>query len=453
MAEKIAKPAAKAAPAPKNILLFFGSPEISDLLTFSLESRYQCSVTSYASIADAVLSFKTSHYDLVILDTSLPDGMLVFEQVLTAKIPYVIHHPDGKSPEVRGPKIKVYKENELLPAVTAAMTTIECALREGASEGRAPFVGMRMSLLTKANPQASDLYVRLSDLKYVKLFHQGSTFTADDEEKYSRRRKISHLYVRTDAIERVVDKVNGMLEDFLRRPRPKAETAPVVVDTVETIHELARHLGFTPEVQKLVKNNVDLVVAEMQNVPSLAGILKNMERNKDKYIAAHSQMRAEVSCAIAIAMEWGSDTSLKKITMASLLHDMCLTDNRLAAVKDTKELESRKTEFDLSKQEEYLSHTKRAALMIQGMKEVPADVDKIILQHHELPMGTGFPEAIGHTHIHPLAATLMIAHDLVDWIIDHPGDLDKDAFLAAYDDKYAQGAFKKIMKALRELKL
>ena len=87
------------------------------------------------------------------------------------------------------------------------------------------------------------------------------------------------------------------------------------------------------------------------------------------------------------------------------------------------------------------------------MKEVPADVDKIVYQHHELPRGTGFPEAVGHTHIHPLAACLIVAHDLVDWLIDHGGKVDMPAFFAAHEEKFQQGVFKKILKAMKDLKI
>jgi hypothetical protein len=446
---------AQAAPLPaaKSVLLFFGSPEILGLLSFSIESRYYCKVAPYSSVAEAVQAFQASRYDLVILDSSLVDGMIVFEQAHQNKIPFVLFHPEGKSPEVRGPKIKAHKESELLEAVRTALEAVQCAPREAEPDAKAPFVGMSVRLLRKTNPQSADLYVKLSELKFVKLFHEGSVFTAADEETYATRRKIDRFYVRLDGVDSVVKKINGVLESLLHKPKAKPETAPLQVDTVETIHELARHIGFTPEVQKLVKNNMNLVVAEMQATPSLAGVLKNMERNKDKYIAAHSQMLAEVSCALAIAMEWGSEMSLKKITMAALLHDMCLTDNRLAAVQDLAELKARKDEFDSGKQEEYQNHTKKAAILIQGMKEVPADVDKIVYQHHELPRGTGFPEAIGHTHIHPLAATMMVSHDLVTWLINHPGPLDKAAFLAAHADKYAQGSFKKLMKAIQDLQV
>lgn len=445
--------AGESAIQPKSVLVFFGSPEISELLCFSIESRFHCRVTAYATAADTVISFKTSRYDLAVLDHSLEDGMLVFEQVQAAKVPFVLFHPEGLSPAVRGPKLKAHREAELLPAVVGALAEIQAPARSTEGQaGEAPFTAMSLGLLRKVNPQAADLFIRLSALKFVRIFNAGSSFTEEDERKYALK-KVRSFFVRNDAVEGVAARVNTLLEGLLKVKRPKEEAGPLQVESIEVMHELVKQVGFTPEVQKLVKNNMSLVVKEMQDSPSLSSVLKNMEINKDKYIAAHSQMLAEVSCALAIAMEWGSDMSLKKIAMAALLHDMCLSDNKLCAVKDLKELSARKAEFDLGKQQEYQEHSKKAAVLIQGMKEVPADVDKIVYQHHELPRGTGFPEAVGHTHIHPLAACLIVAHDLVDWLIDHGGQVDMPAFFAAHEEKFQQGVFKKILKAMKDLKI
>jgi hypothetical protein len=448
-----AAPALKAV-AEKSVFLFFANAEIAALLSFSMESRFHCAARGFTSVNAAVAALKAEPFALALIDTSLPEGMIVFEQVRTAKIPFVLYHPDGTSPEVRGPKIKAYKERELLPATEEALKTVEAAPREGGSNQSIPFARVAVPLLLRASPLPADIYIRLSDLHFVKLFHKNAPFTPTEKTKYHDQRNISHLYVRSDALGALASSLAAALYDLLSKSKvPKAEMTDVSVDTIETIHDLARHIGFTPEVQKLVKANVDLAVKEMADVPSLASVFANFERNKGKYIPAHSQMLAEISGALATGMEWGSDMSLKKIAMASLLHDMCMTDHKLCAVKDLKELETRKEEFPLEKQEEYKNHCKKAALFIQGMKEVPADVDKIVYQHHELPRGTGFPEAIGHTHIHPLAGTLMVAHDLVDWVIAHPGKIDIGAFVEAHKDKYAQGIFKKLMKAVEALKV
>lgn len=445
-------------PAPvdkKKIFVFFGTAEINELLCFSLDSRYHSETSGFSSSTQVVPAVKAKKFDLAVIDFSLDEGMVVLELALAEKIPVVLYHPEGKSPELRGPKRKVFKEDGLLAGIDEGLRQIAAAPAiTGGDDPDAAYLPVSVPLFLRVNPIPADTFVKLSGSRFVKVFHKGATFTAEDRKKYFDDKKISNFFLRRDEAPSMHAQLNQMLAKMIKSmPRLVKEVPkPTPEQAVAVIHDLARNLGFTPEVQKLVKANMDVVMKEMQESPSLAGVLSNMERNKDKYITAHSQLLAEVSCALAIAMEWGSDTSLKKITMASLLHDMCLTDQKLCAVKDVTELEKRRDEFSLEEMEEYKSHPKRAALLIQGMKEVPADVDKIVYQHHELPKGTGFPAAVSHVHIHPLAATLMVAHDLVDWVLDHAGPPDMAAFSETYREKYSVGAFKKIMKVLETFK-
>lgn len=444
------------APEKKKVFVYFGSAEINELLCYSLESRFHCEARAFSAATELAPVIKGGgKFDLAVIDFSLEDGMVVLELALAEKIPHVLYHPEGKAPEVRGPKKKVFQEDKLLSGIDEGMAQAGAAPTGQGEDPTQSYTPVSVPHFMRVDPMVADAFVKLSEAKFIKVFHKGATFTAEDRKKYFDDKKIKNFYLRRDEAPAMHKALSLVLENLIRK-MPRKVTAVSTAGTaagVEAIHDLARNLGFTPEVQKLVKSNMDSVLKEMEASPSLAGILANMERDKGKYITSHSQMLAEVSCALAIAMEWGSDTSLKKIAMASLLHDMCLTDHKLCAVKDEAELEKRGAEFTREQIEEYKSHPKRAALLIQGMKEVPADVDKIVYQHHELPKGTGFPENVSHIHIHPLAGTLMMAHDLVDWVIDHPGAIDMPAFIEAYREKYSVGVFKKILKALEGLKL
>lgn len=451
----VSESAAKGAPPEtKKVFVFLGGAEVNELLCRSIESRYLCECQGFTQVTELVKIVKAGSFDLAVIDFSLEEGMVALELVLAEQIPVVLFHPEGKSPELRGPKRKVFREDGLLAGVDERLKEIGAVEVPADNESRYLPLGVPFVVRMPLTP--ADIFVKISASRFVKLFHKGSSFTPEESKRYLSKKKLRDFHLRKEDVTLVHKTMSSFLEAMLKKVPRKPKSAPVDANTtqaVEVIHDLARNLGFTPEVQKLVKNSMDSVLKEMEASPSLSGILAGMERDKGKYITSHSRMLAEVSCALAIAMEWGSDTSLKKIAMASLLHDMCLTDQKLCMIKDVAELDKRRDEFTLEQQEEYKTHTKRAALLIQGMKEVPADVDKIVYQHHELPKGTGFPEAVSHIHIHPLAATLAVAHDLVDWVIDHPGPIDIPPFVEAYKEKYSVGAFKKILKALEGLKL
>jgi len=439
------------------VFLCFGNPEISDLLAFSLDSYFDCDVRAFRETKDLVAALQSGPVPLVVLDAARDDLGILLETAKNAKSQVALYHPKKQTPAAPGVTFAgVFSEPELLPGISAFLkaqgtpaknpTLAEC-------NPSYPFFRVGVPLLLRTNPLVSDIYIRLSELRYLKLFHKGAPFGEEEVAKYHGARKIEYFYVKQTEASTITQKLNEALEKLLREmPLPKEVSTPVSIATIDTIHSLVNQVGFTPEVQELVKKNVDLVLKEMYAAPSLGSILKNMDVDREKYIASHSHILAEVSCALSIAMKWDSETSFKKLTMAALLHDMGLSNQKLAKVKDLTELKHRNTEFNPSEAEDFRSHPRRAATLVKGIKEVPADVDKIILQHHELPMGTGFPDGLQAQHIHPLASLMMVAHDLVDWVIDRPGTAPNvEEFIEAHLDKYKTGNFRKILKALYSL--
>ncbi len=443
---------------PLKIYLYFSNAEIMSLLSFALGSYFNCHVKSFGTAAEAVAALKEMSPQLLVAEGSREDVAVVFEAAKAARCKVVSHHQKKEAPKVAGLDVAgVFNEPELLGGLASILKQMGGTAKNPAmaeANPSYPFFRVGIPLLVQTNPLVADVYIRLSELKYVKLFHNGADFGKEEVDKYQSKKKLDYLYVRQEDAESITAKLNEALERLLKQiPLPQSISTPVSLATIDTVHSLVNQVGFTPEVQRLVKNNIDLVLKEMYASPSLGSILKNMEIDREKYIASHSHMLAEVACALSIAMKWDSETTFKKLTMAALLHDMSLSNQKLARIKDTKELDARKAEFQSCDFDEYRTHTKRAATLVKGFKEVPADVDKIIGQHHELPMGTGFPEQITHVHIHPLASLMMVAHDLVDWVIDKPNPDGPDmmAFIEAHAEKYKIGNFRKLLKALYSL--
>lgn len=440
------------------LILLFSNAEIMELLSFALGNYFHCEVKTTANATEAAAALQSGKTDLLIIDGAREDATAALNAAKAAGCKVAVHHQKKIAPTISGLDLAgVFNEPELLGGIAGILKALGGTAKNPAmaeSNPSYPYFRVGIPLLLQTNPLVADIFIRLSDVKYVKLFHKGASFGPEEVENYQGKKKLDYLYVRQEDAENITATLNEALEKLLKLvPLPQSISTPVSLATIDTIHSLVNQVGFTPEVQRLVKNNIDLVLKEMYASPSLSSILKNMEIDREKYIASHSHMLAEVACALSIAMKWDSETTFKKLTMAALLHDMSLSNQKLARIKDTKELDSRKSEFQSGDFDEYRSHTKRAATLVKGLKEVPADVDKMILQHHELPMGTGFPDALTHVHIHPLASLIMVAHDLVDWVIDHPGGDGPDmmAFIEAHAEKYKIGNFRKLLKALYSL--
>jgi hypothetical protein len=92
------------------------------------------------------------------------------------------------------------------------------------------------------------------------------------------------------------------------------------------------------------------------------------------------------------------------------------------------------------------NHTIVASQFAAKWSSCPADVDKLILQHHEKFDGTGFPQKLNFLTIFPLAAVFIISEDLIYQRLNFP-DKNLSNFLIERESYYNRGDIKKIFAA------
>lgn len=206
-------------------------------------------------------------------------------------------------------------------------------------------------------------------------------------------------------------------------------------------------------------------VPELQNKVKavLAGVKKNtklkqlfaeikIDRSADSYVMAHIGILINVSTFLCQKLDWSTDKTLEKFVYAAYLHDMAISDRAdLARVHGSL--------FEVGLVEEKVSpadfklildHAHHAAKKIEGIPDIPADVAIIVRQHHELPKENGFPAKIGYAKITPLATVFIVAHDLTDYIIEHPKWTIQE-FMVKAKAKYKGPHFSKVLSVLNEM--
>jgi HD-GYP domain-containing protein (c-di-GMP phosphodiesterase class II) len=308
-------------------------------------------------------------------------------------------------------------------------------------------------LLLRYSPLKTDIYIRLSKNKFVKLFMKGDVFDKNDLERYLNQKKITYLYILKENVSELTDKLERDLLTTINNENATPEQLQQAAQaSLEVIRETREKLGFTPSVQRLIKTTTRLMVKSAYQSPKLKELFINIAKNKEQYVAIHSTALAQISCSLARLMDWNSDTTYQKLTMASILHDITLMNPVIAEVQTLDELNARKKEFSHEETQKYLTHPNEAADLTLLMTEVLPDVDTVIAQHHELPDGTGFPRKLAGSRVSPLSAVFIIAHDLVYEIMqEDEGTLTIAKFLEKKRDKYSSWNFKKVMVALEKL--
>lgn len=316
------------------------------------------------------------------------------------------------------------------------------------------FCRIKTSLLLETSPLHADIYAKLSDTKYLKIFLEGDVFDAEDFKKYTEQKKIEYMYLREDNCSTFIHKYVDLIDSFIKKKNPptQEQLSSLSMVAYESVQELTNTLGFTKEVQQVAKSHIQMTVQFMDKKPNLTKLLKRLNATKGKYLADHSFLVSYVACGIATNLQWGSEATFFKLSLASFLHDIALTNEKAAVCSTVEEALA----LGLPEKEMILfkNHPNIAAEMVRKMNEVPPDVDVIISQHHELPDGTGFPHAISANYIAPLSTVFIIAHDMVKNIFFPPPEgFEIGAYLDQAQERFPSSHFKRVLAAARKLEI
>ncbi|MCM2322851.1 MAG: response regulator [Oligoflexia bacterium] len=439
------------------ILIVDDEPELREIVAFILESRFGAEALEAPS-GRLALEVIQANPDLgcVISDYNMPDGnggeLFRYLRKNHPDLPFLLCStfqpkdcPEFQDEVPAFTVPKPFTTSQLLQAIQTA-TRIE-AVDPNAKP--ATFCRVRTSALQKTNFLTCDVYLKLSDSKYVKVMHAGDPFTEADGERYHLK-KIDVLYMRLRDCDTFLDRFSKEILSLSHAKQSLPGPAAMVVtqSSIEVVHELTHHLGFTPQVQELTKASVELSIRCISEDATLSRFLERLTAHPDSYITSHSSALAYVSCGVASLMSWNSEATRHKLALASFIHDLSLENDKMALDADLHGMGRFVEIYGAEAFETFVKHPEEAAKYAQQMREMPPDVDIILTQHHEQPDGTGFPYRQNYRRMSPLSSVFIVAHDLVNCSYGET-PLDLKTFLERTERRYSVGHFKKIHAALK----
>ena len=435
-----------------DILLLHEDEAVRDMVTFALEGKVHAVVHPVATAQAAFdLLLEENQIELIVCTDSKENSRL-YKYLLTVNsmILVILIRPKALQKIAVFPDLKVVGQVAPTQLPDGLIPLVHQAMKQGAGYNRnenPDYCRIKTNLLIKTGPLDADVFIKLSNIKFVRLFKKGDTFDQKDLERYFAAKRIEFLYIKNEECEVLVNQLSKSLSDILKAGEISAEESITLSEHVhETVMELSVRFGFTPQVQGLIKQNVETVLSGVQKVTGLKQIAAILERGKSGYISSHSIMLAHIAGLFATRTEWSSHTTLEKLTYAALLHDITLGDQRLAAVHSLEELEDPAAGFSKEEKKKFIQHPNEAAELAMKFEKIPADVWNIIREHHERPDGTGFPRSLIAARISPISTLFIIAHDVVSGFFK--GERDLDGFLKNCVDQYRTGNFRKVVDAI-----
>lgn len=296
----------------------------------------------------------------------------------------------------------------------------------------------------------SDIFIRLSSTKYLKCLSAGDMFLESDKQKYQDK-KIDFLFLKLDDENR--DDIrkamsNALGKVFKNTKSPLQEKIAVVHSQVSNMIKLN---GMTPELAEMTRYTVSKSAELISKLEVLNDFWKKIHLMGD-YPSKLYTLQSILCSMILKELEWNSEATFFKLSLASFLQDVTLMNLKLIKIKDYNEFIAMKNELTNEEIKNFLDHPFKVKDIIDTLREIPPDIDKIVLEQHELPNGDGFPRKLNALHMGQLSCIFILSGITSRVILEEQKNFDPLVYLEKMDKAgYSKGNFRDSFKILKKV--
>lgn len=414
------------------VLIADDEEEIVEILSFVVKSSIKCDLQVATNGQIAIDYLSKGDFDLIICDYNMPvkNGGAVYNFVLNS-IPlckYVMCSTDTpiQHDEFRNQSsfYGYIQKPHLIGGTKAIIEKFRLETPQIQQPSAHSYTQISPKLLLKISVMPSDVFLKLNENKYVKVFNEGTIFDETDFIKYSQSNG-DRLYAFNINSDVFIDSIrNSILKTIQASNKENKVEANLQVHYLmaTAFKGYGIRESLFPLVDMQVKEAFDLCKANK----TLNLLLDKLLRSKESYLGQHSFMLAAISVSIADKMEWNSTTTGQKLVVASMFHDIFLKETFTSEMINVP-LEDRDQDF--------WSHPQKASELLDKIPNILPDTSRIIAEHHEVGEGVGFPRGIPVSKTTPLTQLFTFSHYVVDLILEsnRSGRFDKDQFYTKLD--------------------
>jgi putative nucleotidyltransferase with HDIG domain len=255
-----------------------------------------------------------------------------------------------------------------------------------------------------------DLYVRLSDEKFVQVFKKDLK-TEQSQLSIYKDKSIRYLWVKESeysAMTKYSVIIAGIAVNSDKTSIP--QKAKFVSSAATHIFNEFEHIGLTHEVFKQAKIVTTQTVTLVQNHSDLLKLLESVQASSSELVR-HSMAVSAISVVIGTGLGWKNKTTIEKLSLGGLLHDIGLK------ALPSELLEKPKSQMTADELLLYETHPFKGMEMVLSLGVVPDDIVSIIYEHHENAIGQGYPRRLRNIRMHPLAKVVAAADAFIHLVL------------------------------------
>lgn len=441
------------------------SPYMRGILKFVLETLLHTEVTELESEEKALQFLKElDQVPSMIIYDYMPNAYLV-EDFITylkenSKLVRIVILVD----EVRQEGKELLKDQHQM--ILMDESTLPNALVEDAKHlfGGSPYLNdeeycrIDINFLTILDGINKNLFIRIGQDKYIKIFNEDDNTNQLDLKKYQGK-GIKYFYLKRETADWVIAQIQNQIDIFLKSNNFRFVLRGASDTPEKRFEQKILRIDDEVHVDKEFKETIDRAVEKIRQIVEKEARVENflkIIKNNQKQHAFFTQkmnLTSLISCILAKQLDWISKTTMDKLVYASVLSDITLAvREELLDIQNLSDFEKIKSQLTEEDQKIFLSHPKDAANLIKRyFTTAPPDTDVLAYQHHELPDGSGFPMGLRAEKISPLSALFIVATDFSFYFLkdDEP---TMDDFLLKCHSRYDYVNFRKVVKALEKVR-
>ncbi len=409
----------------KKVLVVDDDPIVRTLLVKMLRVRdIEVIEANQGFLAAKIFEKQKKEISLIVSDVQMPvmDGLELLQRVrATSPCPFVLF--TGLGAVIEAKKAFEMGATDFLTKpvdkdVVRKIVDIFAAAESGAAcelENRIPspdeYLKIQLDDLITTTTINNDIYIRLSETKFVKVGRAGEK-TPHERLKFYRDKKIDFLYVLTTEFGKYVESQVDLSRKALASPQVSMTTKMALLETsTRLIAENAflvdsldrESLEWT---QGILNETVDFAADD----PAIFEQLIELSKHSN-HLYAHSLAVSLYACLVAKEHGWTAPQSIQKVSLGGLFHDIGKKELPLELLQKSRKNQS-KDEIKMIE-----SHCERGRDILLGIPGLPEEVVLIALHHHETKAGTGYPLRLKGEQINPLARLIAVVDKFVGFML------------------------------------
>ena len=447
------------------VLIVDDEIEITEIVEFLLRNKLDTITDVFTAYSgnSAVEILKKEIIDICICDHNMPDGngsvvhRTIVELNLATKFIMCSTNTPKDYPELYQVE-KVFfniQKPDIMDGINLLATKLD-EVKENFSDIlndreviEKDYIPVSLHFLEVLGKTPSDLYIRVSDSKYLKCLNENETYTKDDHHKYINK-SITKLYVKKPGNQNIiVDVLSATVKNIMSlKTRPLDEKMSIAHTQLT---DLIKFSGMSAELSEVTKENIQQTTQMIMKNNDIGSMWKKLNL-MGEYPAKLYTLHSMLATTIVKKLQWSSEATIFKLTLAAFLQDITLDSITLMEIVDHKHFLEIESTLSSKDKKNYYAHPQNSKDILLTFKEIPPDIDKILLEQHEMPDGSGFPRQMNANQLGPLSCVFILSGILARVVLTEKSNFKIENFITKYESEgYAKGNFKEAFNIIKSM--